>query len=200
MQNTPASNLRRHALKAPLRRRMLRLRRLACGVGGAHGWLGWLEGAGCGSTACKGIGAVRSPPAGVQSVIRFEVRSNEIKWLPTNMSKRITLCLRGDTARRLSRFFAWRRWVRLVMHGVPLVARQWSFRWTLPITSPCPPMPACSNRGCASFQKPPGHLEPSARQEQQRIRARTRRSRGRRLVLCFWRQRRAGPSTTCIAP
>ena len=123
------------------------------GVGGAQGWLGWLWGAGFGSRGVQTARRGWCPLGWPQSVLRFEVRFNEIKWLQAKKSKRITLCLRGDTARRLSWLFARRGWVRLVMHGVPLVARQWSFWWTLPLASPCPPMPACSKRGCRSSQK-----------------------------------------------
>ena len=77
---------------------------LARGVGGAHGWLGWLEGGWLWARVVQMQRRGGVPLHAAQSVLRFEVWFNEIKRLQAKMSKRITLCLRGDPGKRLPRF------------------------------------------------------------------------------------------------
>ncbi len=103
-------------------------------------------------------GAGGAPWGGHQSVIRFDVWPNKINRLRAKMSKRITLCLRGDLGR--SRPLVHKRGgmrhptrgrgrTRPTGHGSRGSQRP------LPLTSPCPPMPACSNWDCTPPQQPP---------------------------------------------
>jgi hypothetical protein len=101
-------------------------------------------------------GSGGAPRGAHQSVIRFDGWFNEIKQLQPKMSKRITLCLRGDPALLAQK--------NILPDHVGRGAR--FIQGPLPLTSPCPPMPACSNRDCTHrFNNLLGIPSPPARQE-----------------------------------